>query len=124
MSALFHPWSIDEFGIHTAIDGDQSLLPRETAAEGGVPGVRGGAGGGLSDNASSCTAWCWSGLLGYTSASPLPTPVEGSYLFGFPPGGTHASLDPSGGIPGWGNQPEQPMGSLFPLTRAVFHCDP
>ena len=34
---LSHPRQIVGFGVHAASDGDCSLLPGETAKEGGVP---------------------------------------------------------------------------------------
>ena len=42
LSYLLHTRHIVVVGVHTKSDGDLSLLPIDTAAEGGVPRVRGG----------------------------------------------------------------------------------
>ena len=56
LPALLHPCRIFGVGVHTASYRDWSLLPRETADEGGVTVVQSRYVGGLSDNTYSGTA--------------------------------------------------------------------
>ena len=88
-----------------------------------MPGVMCGFGGGVSDNESSCTAQTQSGNSGMTSAHH-PTPLGGSELYSFLPGGAQAPQVKSGGIPGGCNQPDQPPGSLIALPCARCHGGP
>ena len=69
--------------------GGQYLLRRETEAEGGVPILRGGSGGGVSSNTSSGIEQRCLGGSGETS-DLLPTPGGGSYLSSFLPRGPYA----------------------------------
>ena len=101
LSDLLHPWRIVGIRVYTTSDWGQTLLPIETAAEGGVLILRGGVGSRFSLNKYPGIEQCQKGGLGAT-LDPPPTPCGSSDLSGFLPGGAHTPPVPSGGMPGGG----------------------
>ena len=94
--------------------------------EGEITVVRSRAGDGVSDHILSWPEqYRMGGSVGDSSSPTLhPALRGGSYLSSFLPFVSHPPLIPSGGMPGGGNQPYQPLGSLCALPRTIFHCDP
>ena len=103
-------------------DRDWSIIPVETAAKSGVPGLWSRAGGRIYDQkiqGQNRVDW---GGQGQLQTPPPPAPREGSHLSSFLPGGAHAPPVPSGRKPGGGDQLDQPKVSLFTSPRAICHC--
>ena len=80
---MLYPWQIFGFNIHAASNGGWTLLPRDTAAEGGVPGLKVGYGDGVSVKTFAGTERRRLVGPGYNSAPPHPGEAH-TYWFSFP----------------------------------------